>query len=275
MEVKEYILKYKRPDKFKLHLFGDLHLGTVHCAETELIEERNKIRDDPYAIWIGMGDMAECITSHDKRWDPSQRTIPDWLEQDNIEHDLRKKVVSILEPISDKCVGLLYGNHEDSFRKATNNNIHKNICEDLGVDNLGYSCFIHFIFRRWGNQRGTSHMIKGHFTHGTGGARTESGKINYLVRTMSAFDANIYGYAHTHSMQVYSPETLSTSDSLKIRAKGKIGALTGCWFRTYTQGNIASYGEMKAYAPTRIGCPVFEICPDKGTIEAITPPIEY
>ena len=273
MQVKEFTLKYKRPDKFKLHLFGDLHLGTVHCAEAEIIKQRNEIRDDPYAIWVGMGDMSECITSHDKRWDPSQRTIPDWLEQDNIEHDLRKKVVSILQPISDKCVGMLFGNHEDSFRKQTNNNIHKNICEDLGVDNLGYSCFIHFIFKR--NNSNEAHLIKGHFTHGAGGARTESGKINYLVNIMKVFNANIYGYAHTHSMQVYSPEKLGTSESLKIMSKGQIGALTGCWFRTYTQGDIASYGEMKAYAPTRIGCPVFILNIDKGTIEAITPPIEY
>ena len=84
MIVKEYILKYKRSDKFKLHLFGDFHLGTVHCAETELIEERNKIRDDPYAFFVGMGDYCECITSHDKRWYPSQCTIPHWLDQDNI-----------------------------------------------------------------------------------------------------------------------------------------------------------------------------------------------
>lgn len=278
MEVLERIIPYRRGDSYYLYLFGDTHLGTVHCAESEIKKQVEEIKANPKALWVGMGDYAECITANDKRWDPSQRAIPNWLEQDNIEACLRKRVVSILEPIKDRCVGLLYGNHEDSFRKQNKANIHKNICEELGVPDLGYSCFVHFIFRRYTKNPETSpssHLIKGHFTHGTGGARTESGKINYLVKTMSAFDANIYGYAHTHSMQLYSPEILGTGENLKIKAKGKIGALTGCFFRTYTQGTVASYGEVKVYPPTRIGCPVFIITPNKGTIEARTPPIEY
>jgi len=271
LEVIEKIIPYRRPDSFPLYLFGDLHLGTIHCAEAEIREKVKEIKDTPNALWIGMGDYAECITPKDYRWEPSQRSIPEWLKQDNIAEGLRKRVVSTLEPIKDKCVGLICGNHEDSFRRAQHDDIQQNICDDLGLPNLGYSCFVHFSFRR-----GTeSHLVKGHFTHGTGGARTESGKVNYLVRTMAAFDANIYGYAHTHAMQLYSPEILGTTDNMKIKAKGKIGALTGCWFRTYTQGAVASYGEVKVYAPTRIGCPVFIISPDKGMIEARTPPIEW
>lgn len=273
MEVIEKVIPYRRSDRIRLYLFGDTHLGTIHCAEKEVAAQIKEIQDDPLALWVGMGDYAECITPKDKRWEPSQKTIPDWLKQDNIAECLRKRVVSSFEPIKDKCVGLLYGNHEDSFRHYNHDNIHQNVCDDLELPNLGYSCFVHFIFRR--KNSAEAHMIKGHFTHGTGGARTEAGKVNYLVRTMSAFDANIYGYAHTHGMQIYSPEILGTSESLKIKAKGKIGALTGCWFRTYTQGAIASYGEVKVYHPTRIGCPVFIISPDKGEIEARTPPIEY
>jgi len=232
-----------------------------------------EIRTNPNALWIGMGDMAECITPRDKRWEPSQLAIPEWVEQDNIAECQRKRVVSTLEPIRDKCVGLLYGNHEDSIRKYNHDNIHKNICDSLELPNLGYSSFVHFIFRRRNSK--DAHLVKGAFTHGTGGARTEGGKINYLVRFMRDFDANIYGYAHTHNIQLYSPDILGTYANLKIGAKGKIGALTGCWFRTYTQGVIASYGEMKVYSPTRIGCPVFILTPDKGMVEAKAPPVLY
>jgi len=242
-------------------------------VEDEIREKIKEIRENPKAIWVGMGDYSECITPRDPRWDPALECIPDWVEQDNIAECQKKKVVSLFEPIKDKCVGLLCGNHEESIRRYNHDNIQKNICEALGVPNLGYSCFVHFIFRRKNSTEG--HLIKGHFTHGTGFARTEGGRVNYLVRTMSAFDANIYGYGHTHGMQLYSPEILGTTDNMKIKAKGKIGALTGCWFSTYTQGVVASYGEVKVYAPTRIGCPVFIISPNKGTIEARTPPIEY
>ena len=254
-------------------MFGDLHLGTIHCAENDIKRKVEEIRDNPNAMWIGMGDMAECITPRDKRWDPSALAIPKWVEQDDIARSQSKKVVSTLAPIRDKCVGLLYGNHEDSIRRYNHDNIHKWICDDLEVPNLGYSAFVHFIFRR--KKSAEAHMVKGAFTHGTGGARTEGGKINYLTRFMRDFDANIYGYAHTHNIQLHSPEILGTSDNLLIRAKGKVGALTGCWFKTYTQGIIASYGEMKVYSPTRIGCPVFIITPNLGIVEAKAPPVIY
>lgn len=271
MEVIEKVIPYRRGDSFFLYLLGDTHLGTIHCAEEEAREKVREIKENDRAYWVGMGDYAESITPRDKRWEPNRESIPEWVEQDNIAECQKKRVVSLFEPIKDKCVGLLYGNHEDNIRRFNHDNIQKNICDALEVPNLGYSCFVHFTFRRVTE----AHRIKGHFTHGTGSARTEGGRVNYLVRTMSAFDANIYGYGHTHGMQLYSPEILGTSDNLIVKSKGKIGALTGCWFRAYTQGQIASYGEAKVYAPNRIGCPVFIITPNKGTIEARTPPIEY
>ena len=272
MEVIERVFRYSRPDVFKLYGLGDIHLGTTHCAEDEVRKTVNDIYKDPLAYWLGLGDYSECITPRDKRWDSSDNVIPDWLEQDNISYCQQKRVVELFKPIKDKCIGLLYGNHESSIRKYNHDNIHKNICDDLDVPNLGYSCFVHLVFRR--KNSNDAHLIKLMATHGTGGARTEGGKINYLVRLMQDFEANIYLYAHTHGIQLYSPHALTTTDSLKIKSKGKIGVLTGCWFRTYTQGNVASYGEEKVYKPSRIGCPHFLISPDKGTIEGITPPIE-
>ena len=52
-----------------------------------------------------------------------------------------------------------------------------------------------------------------------------------------------------------------------IVEKRKIGAVTGCYFRTYMQGFPASYGERKGYPPTAIGSVVFEINPSTGEID--------
>ena len=267
MQVKQFIIPYtSRSEKIKIYPLGDIHAGTVHCAEEEFRSKVREVKDNPLAYWLGMGDYSDYITPKDPRWEPSLLAIPEWVEQDNIAECQRKRIVQLLSPIKGKCIGLLYGNHEESIRRHNHANVHKNICDDLGVDNLGYSCFIHFIFKRKGllGQRHESWLLKGYFTHGTGGARTEGAKLNYLVRVMQSFEADIYGYAHVHSMQTHSPDFLgSTDQSLMIKAKPKAGALTGCWFRTYTQGVIASYGEMKVYSPSKIGCPVFVIEPNK------------
>lgn len=271
MQVKEVIIPYKYSDKIYLYPLGDIHLGTIHCAEEEIIDKVSEIKNNPTAYWIGMGDYAECITPSDKRWDPSQKVIPDWLKQDDIEDCQRKRVVNVLKPIKDKCIGLLYGNHEDVIRIRNHANIHKHICEDLGADNLGYSCLIHFLFRRKNSNE--SHLFKGAFTHGNGSARTEGGQLNYLKRFMDDFDAQIYGYAHVHTIKANSPESLSSNDACKIVSKCKVGAITGCWFRTYTQGEVASYGEKKVYKPTRIGCPRFFFLPSKGEIGVDLPSV--
>ena len=271
MQVKQFIIPYRRDDVFYLYPFGDIHTGTIHCAEAEVRAKRDEILKTPNAYWIGMGDYAEWITSKDTRWDPSQKVVADWVEQDNIAECQRKWIVKLFEPIKDKCIGLMYGNHENSIRRYNNDNVHKNICDDLGVDNLGYSCFIHLTFRRRNSRE--AHMVKCAFTHGTGAARTEGGRINYLKRFMDAFDAQIYGYGHVHHIATHSPDHLCTTENLMIKSRGKVGALTGCWFRTYTQGVVASYGEEKVYSPTRIGCPRFVINPDKGLIGVEVPAV--
>jgi hypothetical protein len=166
LEVKEFKLKYHRPDKFNLYLIGDTHLGTIHCAEHQLRQKIDEIKIDPMAYWIGMGDYGDYITPHDKRWS-SRDIATDWVDKDDIAESVRKRLVELFSPIKAKCIGLLYGNHEVSYSKLQDGNVHKHICEDLGVDNLGYSCFIHFVFKRQGSNE--MHLIKGMFTHGSGG----------------------------------------------------------------------------------------------------------
>ena len=271
------VISYKRPDVFWLYPLGDIHAGTIHCAEQEIKNKVKEIAETPNAYWVGLGDYCEFITPKDKRWEPSQQCIPDWLHQDNIAEDQQNYIINLFEPIKDKCLGLMYGNHENSIRLQNHANVHKNICDKLGVSNLGYSCFLNLRFRRCGHtskdHHGVGHLVKCCFTHGTGGARTEGGKINYLKEFMGSFEASIYGYAHVHAIQIFSPQALAVNEGLKITAKGKVGALTGCWFRTYTQGEIASYGEMKVYKPSRIGCPRFYIVPDKGELGVEVPAV--
>ena len=44
MEVVEKVIEYTRPNEFALYLFGDMHLGTIHCAETEIRKKKARNR---------------------------------------------------------------------------------------------------------------------------------------------------------------------------------------------------------------------------------------
>lgn len=265
MEVKDITIKRVRSTVIKLYMIGDIHAGTIHCVEDRIKKKVQEIKESKNTYWVGMGDYAEFITPNDRRFDPSQKAIAEWVEQDNIAESQTKWVVDLFTPIKDKCWGLLYGNHEENIRKFNHDNVQKNICERLGVDNLGFSCFLRLQTHR--GKQSNARLFKCSFIHGASSAITEGAKMMALMRWMKANDADIYAYAHIHDYMPKSLSRLTVSDSGKIKQKVSIGATTGSWFRTYTQGIIASYGEMKAYPPTEICCAVFTIDPEHDFID--------
>ena len=263
METKDIIINYKKADStFKLYCLGDIHAGTIHCVEAHIKRKVEEIKQAKNAYWIGMGDYAEWITPKDKRFDPNLKSIADWVEPDNIAHCQTEWLTKLFEPIKKKCVGLLYGNHENSIRIYNHDNVIKNLCENLEVDNLGFSCFLRMFYKRENSNE--SHLVKGAFTHGSSGAITEGAKLMALMRFMKSFEADIYGYGHIHDYIQKSLSRMIISPQGKIKSAVSIGATTGSWFRTYTQGTIASYGEQKVFPPTEISCAAFTINPNTG-----------
>ena len=266
METKEFRVKYRsRKDQFKLFPLGDIHAGTKHCAEGEIKRQINEISVDPFALWIGMGDYMEAITPNDPRWDVE--VISDWVENSNIVESQRKWVVNLFRPIADKCVGLLEGNHEASIRLRNYQDVYLDICRDLKVTPLGYSAFVRFLFSRNVTKDVTTFV--GVFMHGSGAAQTEGGKIMRLKRFMDSFEADIYGLGHIHDIKTDSIAQLKINEANNIREVLRVGAITGSWFRTYSQGVRASYAERKGYPPTVLGCPHFTIIPDKKILKVV------
>jgi len=211
-----------------------------------------------------MGDYGEFIVGNDPRFDIG--VISDWVKPDDIVESQRKWIKNLLSPIKGKCLGLLEGNHEDSIRLHFKGDVQQHICDDLGVPNLGYSCFTDLVFRRGADEANTFTAL-GHFEHGSGNAVTKGWKLNLLHKSMLSFDGILHGRAHHHDIITDSLPYMTLDKTGRIKQKVKVGAITGCWFRTYSQGIRASYGEKKGYPPTRIGCPVFTIRPFRGEIE--------
>ena len=266
MEVIEKTIEYKvSGGEWHLYPIGDSHLGIKHCTESDLKKTVAEIRDDRTAIWIGMGDYGEFITPSDKRWDA--KVIADWLkdDQDNIAEAQTDYIEKIFRPIRDKCIGLIEGNHEDAIRHFLHVDVQKNLCKRLELPNLGYSCWVRLRFSRKNSTE--QHVFKCVFTHGAGWAITPGAKMNRLQRFMNAFDARIYAMGHMHDIITHTVPYLELSDANIIRQKERVGAVTGCWFKTYAQDVPASYGERKNYPPTSLGCPVFSINPHTSAVK--------
>jgi len=117
MHTHEHRVQYgSRKDQFDIYPLGDIHAGVVHCAEKQIKAKVREISENPFALWIGMGDMADCITPGDRRWDDS--VIAPWVDRQNIAESCRNWLVKLFEPVKDKCIGILEGNHELTMRKT-------------------------------------------------------------------------------------------------------------------------------------------------------------
>lgn len=271
MKVAEKIFYHKLGDIFKIYFIGDIHLGNMFCVEKNVLKIVKLIKNDPLAFWISMGDLGEYITPRDKRWDLG--VIAPWLRPDNIASGQRQRINELLGPVKHKCLGMLWGNHERDIRKYNFSHIHHDICQDFKTINLGFSCFYNFVFRRGTQEQDIAgrkkrrslptFTILGAFTHGSGSATTDTSKLKKLLDFMDEHRANIYAYGHTHACKVETRIVLTLDHRRKIKALNKMGALTGCFFRTYEETEEASYGEQKNYRPTPIGCAVVKIDPSE------------
>ncbi len=265
MEAKTIEIPYTYRNEVKIHTIGDIHAGIKHCAEAKIRAKIREVRDDSNAYWIGMGDYGEFITQSDPRWDTG--VIVDWLkdDRDNIAFALVDWIVELFKPIKHKCLGLLEGNHEDSIRIHNHDDVQKEICKRLEVDNLGYTCMINFSFKRQNSTE--THVIKGAFSHGAGCAVTKGTKMNRLERFMNIFPtARIVAIGHMHDKINHELPYLDIDENGKVFDSVRVGAITGSWFKTYEQGVRASYGEKKGYPPCVLGAPAFHIKPSHNLV---------
>lgn len=222
MKIVEKTLQSEtRGHSFKLYVLGDVHIGALNCAEHEFMQLVRNIKDDPDALWIGGGDMCDAVILNDiKRFDVN--TLPNWMlvgGPDKIKSmvgDILKaqqdRFINIVDPIKDKCLGLIEGNHEFSIFKHHNRDHMNTICERLNAENLTDCAFIRFKFTRprphkKGEQADTGGSTTANLfiCHGFGGGRTAGAEPNKLQRLAMDKDADVILTGHSHTFCISAP----------------------------------------------------------------------
>ena len=247
----------------KLYALGDCHLGNKGCSVEHLQADVKRIAEDPHARVVLMGDLADYIGPTDKRWDAanisSAARVADLADWGNY---LAGLVVNMFRPIAGKIIGALSGNHEATFQARQAQQLHSWTCQQLGIPDLGFSCFLDLCFQRRLDKAGTSRRYRIFAHHGAGAAQSAGGKINRLMPSMSANEADVYLVGHVHERDVKRMENLAANDTCtKITSRKKLGLFTGTYLRTYHEGTNAGYGERAGYRPVPLGCSVVEFQP--------------
>lgn len=220
MRLMEYMyLVPGRDAEFRLYGLGDIHIGALNCAEEEFMKLVRKIQKDPYALWIGGGDYADAVILNDiSRFDVN--TLPNWMLKGNpqtikerigdILFAQRQRFIEMVDPIKDKCLGLIEGNHEFAIFKHHNRDHMSEMCRELKVPNLTDCAFLRLRFRRGNKGQHDSH--KDHSTlctificHGLGGGRTAGAEPTKLQRLAMDKDVDIVLTGHSHTYCILPP----------------------------------------------------------------------
>lgn len=262
------IIRYgKRQAEFSIWGLFDIHLGNIGCSKEHLQKDIDRIKSDPYAVWLGGGDAIDCIFPGDPRFDPE--CFPDDIsvrDLTRISAILMDDLLSYIEPIKKKCLAWGYGNHELQYMKRNSASfLHDYIVQRLDTQNLRFSGWMDLYFCHDPLSSGVtmrySSIPPATFTsrlrifshHGAGAAATAGGKINRLKSLVDMTDADLVICGHLHEA-ISKPfvRLHGGNDCNDVKQKVTMGMMTGSYLRNYGADHT-SYGEMRAYFPTTIG----------------------
>lgn len=255
-------------EEIELVFLGDIHLGHKNVDKNYLDSTVNYIKSNPRCFWIGMGDYMDSITVTDKRfdWDNTDLEFKTPNEQ-------YTGLIKIFNPIANKCIGLLTGNHEYTLYQNQKGFDYVNgLCaatstKEYQVPYATYDAVFILDLQREKtyNDKLANKTIKIYAHHGWTSSRYEGGIATRLSEMINIFPGmDVYAMGHIHRlgamplMQQLEIAKVNGKDDIISRNIYRI--LTGSYLKGY-EPDRTSYIEMKTYPPAGIGSTLLKIQP--------------
>ena len=231
-------------EQIEVHVLADLHIGDFMC-DFKLIQERiEHIKNTPNAYCILDGDLMDTAISS---------SIGDTYGANLQPMEQMKQCVKIFEPIKDKILGVLPGNHENRVYKSDGLDITEIMCAQLGIpERYSPTTALLFIrFGRNGHQHGRPQLYTIYATHGSGGGRKEGGKVNRLADLATIVDADIYICGHTHWPAVFRNSFFRVSG-----ANSSVAQVEKLFINAAASLDYGGYGDKAGFKPASKKSPV-------------------
>jgi len=186
-------------EQFTLYPFGDWHLGSKQCDEDFIKQVIEEIATTDNAYWVGMGDLMENALVG-SRSDVYTQVIPP--------EEQMMYICELLEPIKDKALFLIAGNHEARTHRLTGIRSELFISQRLDIPYKQFSCYAFFTpsAKLPNNKRKKLMGFRCYFHHDYGGGWTPGGKVNkaHKLREITPnADATFSGHFHITSRIPY------------------------------------------------------------------------
>ena len=233
-------------EQIELHPLGDFHFGD-EMSDWEHIQKMLKhIAETPNAYCILGGDLMDSAIAS---------SIGDTYAANLSPMEQLRLCVQIFEPIKDKILCILHGNHENRHYKTNGIDLTALMADQLGLRDR-YSPTTALLFIRFGERQNCSqHHRKMAYTvyatHGSGGGRKEGGKINRLADYAQIVDADVYICWHTHL-----PASFRTSYFRPSMANSSVTKVSKLFVNGAAALEYGGYGDVQGYKPSDTTTPV-------------------
>lgn len=247
----------------ELWFVGDQHYGAAGCAVDRMIENVAEIKERPRARVALMGDCCDFVNFTDKRFDLTQVAASWQPHLDDLPRFGSNEFIKIYEPIKDKIICLIPGNHDETIRRRYHFDVAGYIAGVLGVPILGTVSQIRLrLHSPIPGHSDRAFVVKGVLSHAEKGSATLGGKVSATAKIFDFFgDHDFIAQAHMHEYLVHEGINLDVWGSFgspKIHERHRMLFLTGGYLKTYNEGP-GGYGEKRAYRPCMLGSPRLEM----------------
>jgi predicted phosphodiesterase len=126
------------PKTFEIIAGSCTHVGSIMCHRNGIYKTVNYIRSTKNCYFIHLGDWIEAVMTDDKRYNAPPKELQD--KEQPVPLLQADDAVSMFEPIKDRIIVGLSGNHERKLNRF--GNIAKYICRELQIPYGTESCRI-------------------------------------------------------------------------------------------------------------------------------------
>ena len=232
-------------EAIEIYPLSDLHIGDSQCDYKLILDTIEHIKDTPNCYCILDGDLMDTAIAS---------SIGDTYAANLQPMEQLKHCVKIFEPIKDKILAVLPGNHENRVYKSDGLDITELLCSQLGISTR-YSSTTALLFVRFGTSNSDRHhrpqLYTIYVTHGSGGGRREGGKVNRLADLASIVDADIYIHGHTHLPLVFKESFFRVSGS-----NSSVALVDKLFVNNAAFLNYGGYGDKAGFKPASKRTPV-------------------
>lgn len=208
-----------------------LHFGSPRCDVRFIEEHLTRIKADPNARWVYLGDGGECALRNSKG-DVYTQVLSPQAQQDFLADKLSAP------GIKEKGLAGFQGNHGRRVDKETGLSWDKTLCLRLGLPYLNLSAFMNLVVNR------SSYDL--YFHHGRDSGTSIQAKVTAAENFGKFVDADAIFTAHSHVAMELQPSVLLSADNQSRAVRTKLRHQYICGSAYDSRGG---YAEEKGYPP--------------------------